>query len=152
MIVDANDDLYCLWHGNDDYNDFSAAGFINGEFYGAISHDNGATWSGDRNLTNTRSPGAADGACDDEDYMTACPKVVNDSIYLTYIEDKDAGGWPQTEGVMTDSPVRCWVFPKDFRSKKSLTNLKVLLETRVVPGLAKLSILEPKFVVSPMAV
>lgn len=114
LIVDANDDLYCLWHGNDDYNDFSAAGFINGEFYGAISYDDGATWTDYRNLTNTRSPGAGAGACDDEDYMTACPMIVNDSIFLTYVEDKDAGAWPQTEGILTDNPVRCWVFDKSF--------------------------------------
>jgi hypothetical protein len=114
LIVDPNDDLYCLWHGNDDYNDFAADGYINGELYGAISHDNGATWTGYRNLTNTRSPGAASGACDDEDYMTACPRVVNDSIFLTYIEDKDAGAWPQTEGALTENPVRCWVFPKNY--------------------------------------
>ncbi|MGB3340677.1 MAG: T9SS type A sorting domain-containing protein [bacterium] len=114
LIIDANGELYCLWHGNDDYNDFSAAGYINGEFYGAISYDNGATWTDYRNLTGTRSPGAGAGACDDEDYMTACPMIVNDSIFLTYVEDKDAGGWPQTEGVETENPVRSWVFDKSY--------------------------------------
>ena len=116
LIVDVNDDLYCLWHGNDDYNDYAADGFINGEFYGSVSHDNGATWTDYTNLTNTRTPGAGPGACDDEDYMTACPKVVNDSIFVTYIEDKDAGAGIQTppEGVLTENPVRCWVFHKDL--------------------------------------
>ena len=114
LIVDANDDLYCLWCGNDDYNDYAADGYINGEIYGAISYDNGGTWTDYTNLTNTRSPGAGPGACDDEDYMTACPKVVNDSIFVTYVEDKDAGGWPQTEGTLTENPVRCWVFHKDI--------------------------------------
>ena len=103
--------LYCLWHGNDDYNDYSAAGYFNGEFYGAYSTDYGITWSDYVNLTNTRTPGAGAGACHDEDYMTACPKVVNDSILITYVEDKDAGAYPHTEGVMTENPVRCWVFP-----------------------------------------
>ena len=81
---------------------------------GAVSHDNGATWTDYTNLTNTRSPGAGPGACDDEDYMTACPKVVNDSIFVTYVEDKDAGAWPQTEGILTENPVRCWVFDKSW--------------------------------------
>jgi hypothetical protein len=102
--------LYCLWHGNDDTTDVSAAGFFNGELYGAYSTDYGITWSDYVNLTNTRSPGAGPGYCYDEDYMTACPKVVTDSIFITYIEDKDAGAYPQTEGVMTENPVRCWVF------------------------------------------
>ena len=103
--------LYCLWHGNDDYNDVSAAGYFNGELYGSYSTDYGITWSDYVNLTNTRTPGAGAGACHDEDYMTACPKVVNDSILITYVEDKDAGAYPHTEGVMTENPVRCWVFP-----------------------------------------
>jgi hypothetical protein len=102
--------LYCLWHGNDDTTDVSAAGFFNGELYGAFSTDHGITWSDYVNLTNTHSPGAGPGYCFDEDYMTACPKVVTDSIFITYIEDKDAGAYPQTEGVMTENPVRCWVF------------------------------------------
>ncbi len=116
LIVDANDDLYCLWCGNDDYNDYAADGYINGEIYGAISYDNGGTWTDYRNLTGTRSPGAGPGACDDEDYMTACPKVVNDSIFVTYVEDKDAGAGIQTppEGVLTENPVRCWVFHKSW--------------------------------------
>jgi len=111
LVVDnSTNDLYCLWHGNDDYNDASAGGFVNGEFYGSRSSDGGATWSSYINLTNTRTPGGAAGACDDEDYMTACPRVVNDSIFLSYVEDKDAGGFPQGEGSLTDNPVRCWVF------------------------------------------
>jgi len=104
--------LYCLWHGNDDYNDGSAAGYFNGELYGSKSIDGGSTWTPYTNLTNTRTPGGGSGACDDEDYMTACPKVVNDSIFVSYIEDKDSGGYPQTEGVMTQNPVRFWAFPK----------------------------------------
>lgn len=113
LIVDrVTNDLYCLWHGNDDYNDGSAAGYFNGEFYGSVSYDNGATWSNYVNLTNTRSPGAGPGACDDEDYGTACPYLVNDTIFITYIEDKDAGGVPQGEGMVTENPVRCWLVHK----------------------------------------
>ncbi len=111
LIVDPNGDLYCLWQGQDDTTDYSATGWFNGELYGARSTDNGATWSNYVNLTNTRSPGAAAGACDDEDYMTAYPFVVNDSVYITYIEDKDAGCmlW---EGTWTENPVRCWLVHK----------------------------------------
>lgn len=112
LIVDPNGDLYCLWQGQDDTTDYSAAGFFNGEFYGSHSTDNGATWSNYVNLTNTRTPGATTGNCDDEDYATAYPFVVNDSIFITYIEDKDAGNMVQGEGVWTENPVRCWVVHK----------------------------------------
>jgi len=115
LVVDlTNNDLYCLWHGNDDHNDTSYAGFFNGEFYGAKSTDGGVTWTDYTNLTNTRTPGAPSGACDDEDYMTANPFILNDSIYLTYVEDKDSGAMPQTEGVFTVNPIRVWVFHKDL--------------------------------------
>jgi hypothetical protein len=111
LVVGNGDTLYCLWHGNDDTTDVSAAGYNNGEFYGAYSPDNGLTWSDYVNLTNTRSPGAPAGACMDEDYMTANPFVVDDSLFITYIEDKDAGEAGYGEGVATENPVRCWVFP-----------------------------------------
>jgi hypothetical protein len=103
--------MYCVWHGNDDYTDTSAAGWPNGELYGSYSTNNGITWSDYVNLTNTRSPGAGPGYCDDEDYATVHPYVINDSIWLTYIEDKDAGNWADAEGTRTSNPVRCWVFP-----------------------------------------
>ncbi|KPL15982.1 hypothetical protein AMJ74_00040 [candidate division WOR_3 bacterium SM1_77] len=115
LIVDTTSNwLYCLWQGNDDYNDCSAGRYFNGELYGSVSMDSGLTWSDYVNLTNTRSPGAGPGACMDEDYMTAYPYVVNDSIYITFIEDKDAGGYVQGEGILTENPVRCWVFHKDL--------------------------------------
>ncbi len=113
LIVDPDDYLFCIWHGQDDTTDYSAAGWFNGELYGSYSTDNGITWSDYVNLTNTRSPGADSGDCFDEDYMTAYPYIVNDSIYLTYIEDKDAGPIWWTN-IFIDNPVRCWVFHKDL--------------------------------------
>jgi len=112
LIVDrATGYLYCLWHGNDDTTDVSQAGYFNGEIYGAFSTDGGLSWSDYVDLTNTHSPGGGPGECYDEDYLTANPYVVNDSIWTTYIEDKDAGSMPHGESTVTENPVRCWVFP-----------------------------------------
>jgi hypothetical protein len=112
LVIDpTNNNLFCLWHGNDDTTDVSAGGYFNGEIYGAYSTDNGLTWSNHVNLTNTRSPGATAGDCLDEDFMTANPFIVNDSIYVTYVEDKDAGIYP-IEGSWTQNPIYCWVFSK----------------------------------------
>jgi hypothetical protein len=129
LVVDKSSatTLYCLWSGQDDITDISAGGYPNGDIYGARSIDGGLTWSDYVNLTNTASPGAAAGACFDEDYISVCPYTVNDSIYLTYIEDKDAGGMPQSEGDTTDNPVRLYVFPtallgvEEHTSEKPLT-------------------------------
>jgi len=110
--------LYCLWHGNDNPEDYSAYGYVNGELYGAYSTDNGASWSLYRNLTNTHSPGAQPGECLSEESMTACPYVVNDSIFVIYIEDKDAGiNWAKRGRELTENPVYCWGFHKDLISK-----------------------------------
>ena len=104
--------MVCFWCGNDDYNDGSAGGFFNGEIYGAISSDNGATWSGYYNFTNTRSPGAGPGECMDEDYLTVYPMYSLGSMWFygvyTYILDKDAGAAPHNEGVFTQNPVYCY--------------------------------------------
>ncbi|MGB3341240.1 MAG: T9SS type A sorting domain-containing protein [bacterium] len=107
-----NNYIYCFWHGNDDYNDYSAGGFINGEFFVSVSTDYGITWFDYFNFTNTRSPGAAPGACMDEDYMTLYPNgsigFVWHDFAFTYIEDKDAGAYIHSEGSLTENPVRCY--------------------------------------------
>jgi len=123
MIVDRTTGwLYCMWHGQTDTSDYSLAGWPNGDFYGAFSTDGGLTWDaygsayGYVNLTNTHTPGAPTGQCEDEDFMTANPFTVNDSIFITYIEDKDAGICVDVEGDTTDNPVRMWVFHKSLIS------------------------------------
>ena len=113
LVVDPLDNtLFCLWHGQDDTTDYSAGGYFSGELYGSYSSDGGLTWSDYVNLTNTRSPGADSGDCFDEDYMTAWPYVANDSIYITYVEDKDAGFVISEGTAWTVNPVRVWIFHK----------------------------------------
>jgi len=103
LVVDQTTNwLYCIWCGQTDTADYSEqdsslGGYPNGDIYGAYSSNNGLTWGaigtlyGYINLTNTHTPGAPPGACDDEDYMTANPFVYRDSIFITFIEDKAAG-------------------------------------------------------------
>ncbi len=107
-------DLYCLWSGTADTTDYSAGGYFNSEIYASKSTNSGITWSDYVNLTNTPSPGAGPGDCFDEDYMTAWPSVHNDSIFLTYIEDKDAGSAIMDGTAWIDNPVRVWIFHKDL--------------------------------------
>lgn len=134
LIVDASTNyLYCLWNGNDDYADTSALGIFNGELYASYSSDNGLTWADYVNLTNTRSPGAPAGACMDEDYMTACPYTVHDSIFITFIEDKDAGAVVQGEGEWTENPVRLWVFHKNLITGVNETRKKESTQYLVGP-------------------
>jgi hypothetical protein len=107
-------DLYCLWSGTADTTDYSAGGYFNSEIYGSRSTDEGISWSDYVNLTNTPSPGAGSGDCFDEDYLTVWPYVHNDSIFLTYIEDKDAGAAIIDGTAWIDNPVRVWIFHKNL--------------------------------------
>jgi hypothetical protein len=98
--------LWCFWCGQADTTDFSLTGWPNGDIYGAWSADSGLTWSMWVNITNTHTPGAPTGECEDDDYLAVCPYAKRDSFFLTYIEDKDAGAITQTEGDTTDNIVR----------------------------------------------
>ncbi|MBN2619971.1 hypothetical protein JXB22_02685, partial [candidate division WOR-3 bacterium] len=118
VLISDENRLYCLWTGNDDYADTSAAGYVNGELFLSLSRDNGLTWWGYWNVTNTRTPGAPPGSCDDEDFMCAHPFVVNDSFYILYLEDKDAGVYGLGEGTLTENPIRCLVTPKPLEGIK----------------------------------
>jgi hypothetical protein len=112
LVVDMdNNDLYCLWNGTADTTDYAANGYFNSEIYGAKSVDGGVTWSDYTNLTNTPTPGAGTGECADEDYLSAHPYVVNDTIWVTYIEDVTAGSAIQEATGWNDNPVRVWGIP-----------------------------------------
>jgi len=108
VVNRSNNDLYCLWSGVADTTDYSAAGWFNYEIYMSKSTDGGVTWSDYTNLTNTPTPGAAAGECADEDYVSAYPYVVNDTIWVTYIEDVSAGSAIQQLTGWMDNPVRVW--------------------------------------------
>ncbi|KPL10859.1 hypothetical protein AMJ71_01740 [candidate division TA06 bacterium SM1_40] len=95
--------LYCVWVVCDE-GDVSMLGWPNGELYASYSTDNGRTWSTPINLTNSPTPNAAPGDCDDDDYPSMAG-VVDDSLAIIYINDKDAGGMPQNEGTWTENPV-----------------------------------------------
>ncbi|MEO0089709.1 MAG: T9SS type A sorting domain-containing protein [candidate division WOR-3 bacterium] len=111
LAIDNYGNLYCVWVGNLDTNDISQGRRINGELYAAVSTDGGRTWGvkgriGEvLNLTNSPSPGAPPGMCEDDDYFSLAPFAVDGYLHITYINDKDAGGVPQQEGVVTNNPV-----------------------------------------------
>jgi len=102
--VDENNNLYALWtqFTNDDR---SAQGrFSNGELYVCGSRDGGATWYSRINVTNSPTPDCWAGECE-SDHWSSLAETVDDSLHITYINDKDAGGIPVPEGVDTENPV-----------------------------------------------
>ncbi|MCD6162303.1 MAG: T9SS type A sorting domain-containing protein [candidate division Zixibacteria bacterium] len=99
--VSGSDSLFCTFTYFDT-SDVSAGGFANGEIYLVYKY-NGA-WYGPQNLTNSPSNGCIPGECD-SDHWSTLADVVDDSLHILYINDKDAGGIPQTEGTPTENPV-----------------------------------------------
>ena len=87
-----------------DTSDISETGYANGDVYMQASSDNGATWSERTNLTNSPTPGCVCGECDADDWPSLAEKVDN-ALHIEYINDKDAGAIPQSQGCDTDNPV-----------------------------------------------
>ena len=90
--------------------DCSAGGFSNSELYMQYSADGGASWSEPEDLTNSHTPGCQAGDCD-SDHWSSLAERVDDYLHIVYINDKDAGGLPQTEGGVTDNPVLYLAYP-----------------------------------------
>lgn len=90
--------------------DCSAGGFANGDIWMQYSADGGGTWSAPENLTNSQTPGCTAGNCDSDHWSTLADKV-DDNLHIIFIEDKDAGGVPQTEGQVTTNPVKYLTYP-----------------------------------------
>jgi hypothetical protein len=84
--------------------DCSACGYANGDIYAHWSSNGGATWSQRVNLTNSQTPGCLPGDCESDNWSTLAEKVT-DQLHLFYVNDKDAGGIPQTECSITDNPM-----------------------------------------------
>jgi len=108
--VDADNRLFCIFtRFNPD--DCSVGGYANGEIYMSYSADGGATWAEMVNLTNSPSPDCWPAECE-SDHWSSLAETVDDSLYILYINDKDAGGIPQVEGVDTENPVMYLAVPK----------------------------------------
>jgi hypothetical protein len=109
--------LYALWTNFND-SDVSQAGFSNGDLYLSTSTDGGRTWSAPENITGTETPGCLPGDCQSEHWSSMADQVrvgpppdYIDSVHIIYIEDRDAGGIPQGEGVETENPVMYMSYP-----------------------------------------
>ena len=107
--VDAYNNLYYLWTHFDTL-DISAGGLSNGELYMAYSEDGGVTWSDAENITNSPSPNCQPGNCD-SDHWSSLAEVVDEHLHVFYVNDKDAGGIPQSEGLETENPMLYLRYP-----------------------------------------
>ncbi|UCC80252.1 MAG: T9SS type A sorting domain-containing protein [Candidatus Zixiibacteriota bacterium] len=102
-VHEPSNTLFAVYAGFDS-SDCSAGGYANGDLYMQFSANSGASWSTPLNLTDSQTPGCTPGNCDSDHWANVADNV-DGSLHITYINDKDAGGIPQTEGSVTDNPV-----------------------------------------------
>lgn len=102
---------YTSWNTGD----CSEGGFTNGDIFLNYSTDGGATWTLRGNLTNSQTPDCEPGECD-SDHWSSLAQIVDNNLHLFYVNDKDAGGIPQTEGTITDNPMLYLAYPNPVRA------------------------------------
>jgi hypothetical protein len=102
-VQPGTNNLYAIWT-QFDTSDCSAGGYSNGDIWMAYTSDGGTSWSQPDNLTNSHTPNCEAGDCD-SDHWASLADVVDGSLHLFYVNDKDAGGMPQTEGSATENPM-----------------------------------------------
>jgi hypothetical protein len=116
LACDENNNLFALWTHFNNW-DISRAGWSNGELYLSYSSDGGVTWlDPPMNLTNSQTPGCRAGDCE-SDHWSSLARFVDDWLYITYIEDKDAGAIVWGEGIETENPVRYLVVRNPIRTE-----------------------------------
>jgi hypothetical protein len=93
-----------------DTSDCSAGGYANGDLYTQYSFDGGSSWSAPENMTNSSTPNCLPGDCD-SDHWPSMAERVDDYLHIFYVNDKDAGGIPQTEGTVTLNPMLYLAYP-----------------------------------------
>ncbi len=103
IAVDLGNNLYCSYTSWDT-SDCSLGGYANGDIYLQYSTDQGQTWVPKINLTNSHSPQCFPGDCE-SDHWSCLAEKADTAIHLFYVNDRDAGGIPQTEGSVTDNPM-----------------------------------------------
>ncbi len=104
-------DLFITYQQHDT-SDIAANGFPQADAMISRSTD-GIRWSMGTNVTNTHAPGGNAGECMHERDITCNETVENDTLYIFYILDKDAGSVIQSEGTWTENLAICQFVPID---------------------------------------
>jgi hypothetical protein len=95
--------LFCIWT-QFDYGDVSLGGYSNGDIYGSVSGDGGATWVPPYNLTNTKTPDCTAGNCLSEHWSSLAQNMYDGDLHIEYVCDREAGECLRASG-WTDNPM-----------------------------------------------
>jgi len=98
-------------YSKQDSADAATNGFLNGEVIVKASSNSGRSWGSDVNLTDSQTPGCTPGNCNSDVYPSIAERV-DDSIYVFYLNDKDAGSFVRPQGSYTFNPARYISIPR----------------------------------------
>jgi hypothetical protein len=101
--------IYCSW-SQFNHGDLSAGKYTNGEIYVSVSTNGGLTWDAPRDVTNSPDPGCTADNCDSDHWGSMAARV-DSFLYLQWVNDRDAGGIPQSEGSFTNNPILYYHYP-----------------------------------------
>jgi hypothetical protein len=87
-------------------------GYANAEQWVSVSTDNGANWSTGTNITNTPSPDCVRNCM--SEVQASLYDVVNDTLHIMYILDKEAGFFQDNQGQATENKVIYQKIPVDL--------------------------------------
>ncbi|MCI0528922.1 MAG: hypothetical protein L0Y56_15910, partial [Nitrospira sp.] len=101
--------LYVTWaQWGPGTTDKSIANIINGEIYVNASTNTGNTWGQPQNITNSQTPGC-NADCDADVYPSLAERV-NDTLHISYMNDKRAGGLDEG-GPEVNVPIYYYKYP-----------------------------------------
>jgi hypothetical protein len=95
--------LFCAWTQVDSADVSDDGNYGNHDLFGSGSFDGGNTWGNVLNLTGTRTPGCAAGACVSEHWPSMAINMLNGDLHLEYVCDRDAGAAIYDEGEWTEN-------------------------------------------------
>ncbi len=131
----SNGFLYCTWTQADANDDVSAGGMNNLELYTALSVDNGETWIYRQNMTNSHSPTAPAGSCENDEWHSISETVSNDVLDIFYMNDKEAGSSVNDFTAITVNPMnylRYVISPVEAKPVKNVS--KNTLRVTMLPN------------------
>lgn len=94
--------------------DCAMSTYANGDVFLHYSTDDGSTWTLKGNVTDSHTDSCLAGDCD-SDHWSSLAEHENAYLHLFWVNDKDAGGVPQTEGSATDNPMLYYRYPNPVR-------------------------------------
>ena len=105
--------LYILYERNDCEDCSHGPKHPNTDLWVTVSTDNGLNWSIGTNITDTQTPDCALCECSSE-IQASINDIVNDSLHVVYILDKDAGIYQYDNGFLCESKVVYQKIPIDL--------------------------------------